>query len=375
MLEQVADALKQKDYPKADSLLQNLVKQQGENPWVQFYFGQLHEATGKLDLAESIYRQLLQSISNQKVLSQARQGLQRLEDFAQKQRQEAIAQATSKASDRELGVLILESIDPDFKAIAAPDLARVMQIDRYTARLQLPSRGWRLYRSGAVGEMRLYARQLQQANIKSFSVAIADLETIKVFQVNHLQSIAAPSPSQSLQAVGTYLGASKGQKNEELTTLNFDWSEVSQRVEGLLPIFEEVVDRDIRNKKLLRKTKILDYVGFCDLHLPEKHTILRLCDRHYQFQSGIPLTAESADSQPLSQATNRKKWNQLVDFLNRQLPQTPIYSEFSTFAETVLDRRDFLNQIESHMNVFRRQESVWDPAFHLYSGLAFLRPH
>ncbi|MBW4620982.1 MAG: tetratricopeptide repeat protein [Cyanosarcina radialis HA8281-LM2] len=369
MLEQVAEALKSKDYTKADSLLQNLVNQQQQNPLVQLYLGQLHEGTGKLDLAENIYRQLLQTVSNQNVLVQARQGLQRLEDFAREQRRQAIAQAISNVSDRELGVLILESIDPDMKGIAAPDLARIMQIDRYTARLQLPSRGWRLYRSGAVGEMRFYAQQLQQAKIKSFSAAMADLEAIEVFQVNYLQ----PMSTQCLQAVGSYLASSKAQKTEDLTRLNFDWSQVSQRVEGLLPIFEEVVDRDVRNKKLLRKTKILDYVGFCDLHLPHKRTILRLCDRHYQFQLGIALPEESGDSQPLGQATNRKKWNKLVNLLHQQLSEIPVCSDFSTFAETVIDRVDLLEHIESHINLFRRQESVWDPAFHLYSGLAFLR--
>jgi tetratricopeptide (TPR) repeat protein len=369
MLEQVADALKHKDYPKADSLLQNLVNQQQQNPLVQLYLGQLHEGTGKLDLAENIYRQLLQTVSNQNVLVQARQGLQRIEDFASNRRRQAIAEATSNERDRELGVLILESIDPDIKAIAAADLARVMQIDRYTARLQLPSRGWRLYRSGAVGEMRFYAQQLQQANIKSFSAAIAELETIKVFQVNYLESMTA----QCLQAVGSYLASAKAQKTEDLERLNFDWSQVSQRVEGLLPIFEEVLDRDVRNKKLLRKTKILDYVGFCDLHLPQKGTILRLCDRHYQFQSGIPLPEESGDSQPLGQATTRKKWDKLVNLLHQELSEIPARSDFSTFAETVIDRVDLLEQIESHINLFRRQESVWDSAFHLYSGLAFLR--
>jgi tetratricopeptide (TPR) repeat protein len=369
MLEQVADALKHKDYPKADSLLQNLVNQQQQNPLVQLYLGQLHEGTGKLDLAENIYRQLLQTVSNQNVLVQARQGLQRIEDFASEQRRQAIAEATSNVSDRELGVLILESIDPDIKTVAAADLARVMQIDRYTARLQLPSRGWRLYRSGAVGEMRFYAQQLQQANIKSFSAAIADFETIKVFQVSYLQAMTA----RSLQAVGSYLASSKAQKTEDLTQLNFDWSQVSQRVEGLLPIFEEVLDRDVRNKKLLRKTKILDYVGFCDLHLPHKGTILRLCDRHYQFQLGISLPEESGDSQPLGQATTRKKWNKLVNLLHQELSEIPARSDFSTFAETVIDRVDLLEQIESHINLFRRQDSVWDSAFHLYSGLAFLR--
>jgi hypothetical protein len=85
------------------------------------------------------------------------------------------------------------------------------------------------------------------------------------------------------------------------------------------------------------------------------------------------LPEESGDSQPLGQATTRKKWNKLVNLLHQELSEIPARSDFSTFAETVIDRVDLLEQIESHINLFRRQDSVWDSAFHLYSGLAFLR--
>jgi hypothetical protein len=154
---------------------------------------------------------------------------------------------------------------------------------------------------------------------------------------------------------------------------------VSQRVEGRLPIFEQVVDLDARGK-LQRKTQTQDYAQFCDLHLPTRKTILRLCDRDYQFQQGIelspqpqnhPTPGESPSS--LSQTTNRINWNKLRDFLNRQRPQTPVFSDFTNFAETALDYKEMLTRLPAHIDLFRRQESLWDSAFELYSGLVFMK--
>jgi hypothetical protein len=167
----------------------------------------------------------------------------------------------------------------------------------------------------------------------------------------------------------------------QLGTLTFNWSEVTQRVEGLLPLFDEVVDLDAR-RKLQRKTQTLDYVQFCDLHLFERNTILRLCDRNYQFQQGIAFAPASLQDHygeltapTLHQGTTRSNWNNLLDFLNRQLPQRRVWSDFTTFAETALDFKEMLGHLPSHIDLFRREETLWDPAFELYSGLVFLRNH
>jgi len=360
MLEQVADAFKRKDYQTAAQLLKQLVKQEPKNPWVHLYVGRLHEATDKLDAAETVYRQLLRGTTNLKIVAQARQGLQRLEDIVQQRRRQAIAEATAEPGSAELGVLVLESVSPELKQVAAQKFAPIMQLDPYTARLQLPSRGWRLYRSGPVGELRFYTNQLQQAEIPSFYASVADIEKINVFNVNYFDSDA-------LQVTAVC-------ENEDnlLGSLNFDWSEVSSRVEGQLPLFEEVLDFDA-HYKIHHKTKTLDYVEFCDLHLPARRSILRLCDRNYQFQQGITLSQKQKDAQPLSQTTTKNSWNNLLNFLNQQLPQIPIWSDFTTFAETAIDQTDLLKRINSHINLFRRKDTLWDPAFQLYSGLVFMR--
>jgi hypothetical protein len=257
MIDEVADAFERNDYRTAARLLKQLVKQEPKNPWVQLYVGRLHEATGKLESAEKVYRQLLRGTTNQKIMSQARQGLGRLEQMEKERRRQAIAQATSDPNSGELGVLILEPIATEAKTAAVPKFARIMQIDAYTARLQLPSRGWRLYRTGPVGELNYYVSSLRDASIPCFAAMLADIRKINVFNVHHFSE-----GSQTSQATVVCQNA-----QGMLGSFTFNWSEVSQRVEGLLPLFEEVVDRDAR-RKLQRKTQTLDYVQFATYIYP-----------------------------------------------------------------------------------------------------------
>jgi hypothetical protein len=73
-----------------------------------------------------------------------------------------------------------------------------------------------------------------------------------------------------------------------------------------------------------RKTQTLDYVQFCDLHLPERGSILRLGARNYQFQQGLALSPKPLADQrrkskapSLEQGTTKNNWNHLVDFLTK----------------------------------------------------------
>ena len=368
MIDEVADAFKRKEYKTAARLLKQLLKQEPNNPWVRLYLGRLYEETGKLEAAEDNYRQLLKSTTNPKIMSQARQGLGRLAAIEQERRQKALAQATADPSSKELGVFVLEALSPEEKQTAAQKFAQVMQLDPYSARLQLPSRGWRLYRTGAVGELEFYASSLRQAAIPCFCVALADIRKINVFSVNYFSEVS-------------YEGATVVCHNfqEQLGSLSFNWSEVSQRVEGLLPLFEEVVDLNVR-RKIERKKKTLDYVQFCDLHLSSRNSIIRLSDRHYQFQQGVALASLQSNSHFnglkgnfLEPGTTRSKWNSLLDFLNRKLPQLSVWSDFTTFANTAIDYPDLLGHLPSHINLSRLEQTPWDSAFQLYSGLVFLK--
>jgi predicted Zn-dependent protease len=161
MLDQVAAAFENKDYKTAAKLLKQLIKESPENPWVQFYVGRLHEVSAKPQDAEKIYRRLLRDTINDKIIKQARQGLQRLQDIQQQEKQKAIIQATADPNNTEMGLLVLEPINNELKTQAAQKFAKIMEIDPYSARLLLPSRGWRLYKIGAVGELKFYGEQLR----------------------------------------------------------------------------------------------------------------------------------------------------------------------------------------------------------------------
>lgn len=366
MIDQVADAFERKDYRTAAGLLKQLVKQEPKNPLVRLYVGRLHEATGKLEAAETVYRQLLQGTTNPKIMSQARQGLGRIEAIEQQRRKQALAQATADPNSAELGILVLEPIQADVKQAAAQKFARIMQLDSYTARLQLPTRGWRLYRTGQIGELQYYVALLRDAEIPCFAVTVAKIQELNVFRLNYFADSSANSHTPEATVV---CQNDQGQ----LGSLTFNWSEVSHRVEGSLPLFDEVVDWDAR-RNLQRKTQILDYVQCCDLHLPSRNSILRLCDRNYQFQQGMNFSQNPERQQPLPhQTTTRSNWHNLLSFLKCQLPQTPVWSDFTSFAETALDYKEMLGRLPSHIDLFRREDTLWDPAFQLYSGLVLIK--
>ncbi len=379
MLDQVADAFERKDYRTAARLLKQLVQQEPKNPWVRLYVGRLHEATGKLESAETVYRQLLQNTTNPKIMSQARQGLGRLETIEKERRQQALAQATTDPSNAELGVLVLEPISAEVKQAAAQKFARIMQLDIYTARLQLPMRGWRLYRTGPVGELKFYVSLLREASIPCFSASLTELQRINVFGVHYFSDSTTIATLAALDGHRSQATVICQNAEGQLGSLTFNWSEVTQRVEGLLPLFDAVVHIDAR-RNIQRKTQTLDYVQVCDLHLPQRGCILRLSDRIYQFQQGITLSptqpnTSSVEPQvsPQHQATTRRNWNNLLDFLNRQLPEVPVWSDFTAFAQTAVDYKEMLGHLPSHIDLFRREETPWDPAFQLYSGLVFLK--
>lgn len=353
MIEQVASAFERQDYRTAAKLLKQLLKETPENPWVQFYAGRLYEASGKPQEAEKVYRRLLRDTTNTKIVTQARQGLQRLLEIEQEERKRAIAQATADANNAELGVLVLEPVNNNHKTQLAQKFAQIIQIDSYSARLLLPSRGWRLYRSGAVGELKFYGEQLQNAGIPCFWAKLTDIEKIQVFQVNYFAETTQKATI-----------ICRNQANQ-LGSLSFDWTEVKGRVQGLLPIFEEVVDVSAR-RRLERKTQTQDYFQFCDLHLPQRRCILRFYDNGYEFQQGAKIAPQ------VSQNTIRINWNNLLNFFDEQLSSIKIWSDFALFAETALDQTEVLNNIESHIHLFRREKTNWDSAFHLYSGLIFL---
>jgi hypothetical protein len=370
MLEQAADALNRQDYNTAAKLIATLIASQPDDHQVQLYAAQLQEATNNLDHALKMYRLLLQHAINPKITAEARQGIQRIDQL----QANVLACAKAGIEDNiEPGFLILEPMTPEHKQIAVQRFATIMNLDPYSARLQLPSRGWRLYRLGQMGELEFYRDQLQQAEIPCFCVSQHDTQQMFTFRVSHFQSF---HPQGSIVCMDD---------RSELRTFNFNWSEVTQIVTGMLPIFEEVMEMDAHNRTH-RKPKTLDYVQICDLQLRGRRSIFRLCSQTYDFcdykqlvtQNRRQLNGELSGNftglkgQPIP-STSRDNWKNLISQIQERVLGIPSQQNFTPFAETALSYPELLGHINPHIELLRRADSHWDRAFHLYSTLAMCK--
>jgi len=363
MLEAISEAIKTEQFEVAAQLLQKCQQDPQENPWIGFYEARVAEAQGDWSRAKEGYQKLLISVNNPKLISKIRQGLARLaQQIEDQQQQERLAQSLALEKVRaaspgqELGIFVLESIPPELKQPAAVKFAQIMQTDPYSARLQLPSRSWRLYRTGGIEELRFYVEKLQLANIPCFCVPLTQLLDFAIKPVFYLSKIT-PIVTAIYQV----------NKDEE-AIFHFSWSEVSQRVEGLLPIFEKCVELD-QKRKIVRKTKILDYARICDLHLPDRQIIIRLCDQSYEFKEGISLIPPHFQQE--KESTSQEQWSYLMQTFREQMPNKPVWTDFNPFAENAIDFKELLKLIDPHIYFMRREESDWDRAFHLYSSLIF----
>jgi hypothetical protein len=379
MLEQAANALNRQDYKTAAKLIAILVINQPDDHQVQLYAARLQEATNKLDNALEIYRLLLQQAIDIKITTEARQGIQRIQQIQAEIKANALACARAGIEDNaEPGFLILEPMSLEQKQVAIPKLAEIMNLDPYSARLQLPSRGWRLYRLGQMGELEFYRDRLQQAQIPCFCVSQADTQKMFVFRVSHFQSF---HPQASIVCTDD---------RSELRTFSFNWSEVTQIVTGMLPIFEEVMEIDAYNRTH-RKPKTLDYVHVCDIQLRDRRSIFRLCSQTYDFcdykqlitqnrrqLSGDLSSQLSGDLSGLLNGqriptTSRDNWKNLMSQIREQVTEIPTQSDFTPFAETAIGYPELIQRIDPHIELLRRADSPWDRAFQLYSTLSMCR--
>jgi tetratricopeptide (TPR) repeat protein len=347
-LESIERAIAIQDYQSASQLLQELQQQNPDNPWLLYYTARLEEVRGKISQAEQNYRQVLQSSTHPKIISQARQGIERLIQLEKTQRRQARDRAMAESGSEEVGILVLEPMEAQYKEIAIPKFAKIMNLDPYIARLQLPTRSWRLYRAGLMGEMRYYNSALREAEIPCFCLPLSQINQIKVYQIQYFEAVF-PKAIAICQH-------KKGQPE----IIEFAWSEISQRLDALLPIFERCLDSDVRGK-LIRKTQIQDYAKFCDLHLPQKKLILRLCDRDYKFQEGFMFSEKQKSTD--GRITLRDNWNYLIDFIGQQRTNIPVWSDFKTFAGMAMDFQETLKSIEPNINLLRREDTPLDAIF------------
>jgi hypothetical protein len=355
MFEQVESALNRQDYRTARNLIKTLMHNQPHNDLVHLYSAQLQEATEHFDSATKIYKWLMVESVNSKIVSDARTGIQRIQTILQTQRQIALDQSLRITGGNEPGLLILETVSAEEKPIMAKQLAIIMQLDAYTARLHLPSRGWRLYRLGSMGELNFYHQQLKQAQIPSFCAPLNSVQKRTVVSVKLIKEF---NPQAIFNCVG---------EHGEKLRIGLEWSKVKQIVTGLLPIFEEIteVTNSTTHTNVRHKSKILDYVQVCDLHVPSKSLILRFCNQHYSFQQDV--------GDGLGSLTSRENWQHLLSQIHQKTSHAKLWSDFTPFAETALAYPEMLQRITAHVPLIRRNNSLWDQAFQMYSNLIFVK--
>ena len=355
MFEDIASATAQQTYTTATQLIHTLKQEHPDHPWLTFYGAQVEAAQGNLETAKATYQNLLQECSNRKLLLQIREALRQLETIESESEQSAIAQALAQPGGKDTAVFILSALPSEEKQQAAQLLAKTFSIDPYNARLQIPSRGWRLFRIGEKGELSYYSEALQKKNIPCFCAPLNALDSLNVIQVQYFRTEGNQVTARCIN--------DKGQEG----TLAFQWSDIQQQVQGRVPIFEEITTKDKRGK-VVRKTETLDYVQFCDLHLFQKQTILRLCDQKYQFQQSAPLTDNIQKGETIT-----RNWLQLLNYLEEQMPNLQRWGDFTPFGESAIAFPQMLKRITSYIDLKRRYETSWDAAFQLYSGLLFFK--
>ena len=362
----IAQAIDSGNIPQAVPLLKAYLKEVPEDPWGQFYVARIHEHAGRLRNAEDTYRQVLKKTTQVKLINLARQGIERVQAQEKNQRQEAIATALADPEQTTPGCLILDPMDNAHRNQVVPEFARFMQLDAYTARLHLPTRIWRVYRTGSLGELNVYQQSLQKIGIPCFCLGLKAIASISVFWIEQIQF-----SGDQLMLTGRDLA----HPTDAPQSLAIPLTEIQAWIEGLVPIFEQVVDQG-NWRKLIRKEKTQDYAHLIDLHHPPRQQILRICSHTYNFHPpGTPLPGKGHQTQ----TTHRQHWNalitQLSDRFSDRLPQSAYrQSHFNHFAEAAFDQDLFLDRIHPYIELMRLEPTPWDSAFHLYSLIHWFHP-
>jgi hypothetical protein len=360
MYELITAAIAQKDYRQAAELIQKWQKASPKDPMMLLSIAKLQEASLQWDAAEKTYLKFLKQVNNPKLMSQAREGLKRIQQEREASRQAALEQAHATSDSQEPGLLLLEPSPAHDRAEQVQALADVFQMDPYVARMQLPARGLRLQRLGPIGELQFYGEALQQKGIAAFWVKANDIKAVQTFQVQYFEQLS-PVPVVVCKSPSGQLGK-----------IQFEWAEVVQQVLGQLPIFEEVADIGLWGKPV-RKEQTQDYVQIIDLHFSQRKIILRICDRTYQFsQSAHLLNPPTNGKRTIKPLSTREQWNRLLESQQPHLTG-PKHNGFKPFGQGALEFIDLLPYLNPYLDIDRRRPSHWDTAFHLYSTVLFLK--
>lgn len=355
---QIVAALEVRDYKQVTQLLKQWQATEPANPLLRLYAAQLQEKTNRLEAAEKNYLKLLKQLPGSKIVSQARAGLQRVQKQQAAQKTAELEKARTVDGGSEPAILAIASPPTDQHQQTILGLAKVCNLDAYTARQKVPNAGFRLHRTGIWGEISYYQKALQQVNVPTLTAKVKDIKSLQTFQICYFEALL-PQPIVICKSAEGQLGK-----------IAFNWSEVSQRVTGQLPIFEQVVDLGPWGKTK-HKEQIQDYAQVVDFHLPKREIVLRLCDRLYKYQKGTAISQRKGSANAAQPEINsRILWNQLIAKIDAT--NSPQHSEFTRFGKGALEFIKILPVIAPNLDIDRRAPSDWDVAFHLYSSLCYL---
>jgi tetratricopeptide (TPR) repeat protein len=348
----------QKQFSAASDTLKQLLKDSPDDLQLQVLLARFYDATGKPEKAETIYRNLLKSQTQPKLLTQARQGLKAIEDAEIKQRNDRIAKALGLSGGEAPGFLIVDPISSEVFDRAIEKFARIFRLDLYSAKFKLPSRYPKILRTGTFAEMQVYAAELNGIDLPATAVSLAAIAKIAVYNIDYFESRALDHTNlEQIEAIHAD-GA-----------IAFRLDEVKSRVEAIVPTFGQIVTVDAKHK-LVWKEQILDRVKFCDLHLPERGCILRFHDNHYKFDRGIQI--EVPKSLNHLAPTVQERWAALMQWVDKAMPHVPVRKDFSPFADMAIGYPDMLKEIEHHIDLLRHKPSLWDNCYQLFSSMIFL---
>ncbi|WP_069792020.1 tetratricopeptide repeat protein [Cyanobacterium sp. IPPAS B-1200] len=365
MFPEIITHIDNQEYEKAKELIDKLLLEGEELLWKNYYYGLIAEKTNQLIEAENKYRQVIKDsiFPNPEITKNIRDGLERIKqiNLAQKdaenkkreeRKQQTLAEFQENENSNELAILVLKPLSPEEKNIVGKQFAEIIKVDPYTAKLQIPTRNLRLYQTGNYGELSYYQQEFKSININSICSSIKEVNQTIVYQVKYI--------TQNQEQITVIYNDNKLSQEIEFT---FNPQEIINQVNGTVPIFEMTLHTNVK-RKLTRKKETLDYINFCDLHLSKNKTILRFSDYIYQFDQGINTFKQDK--------TSRDKWLTLIRFLNDKIGEVKSYNNFTPFAEGAIQFPEMLKQVQSNINIFRKEETLWDEAFQLYSALILL---
>jgi hypothetical protein len=367
--------LAQKEFDAAARTLAQIGAITDDLAQINILTAKLQQFRGDTESAEALYRDLLKTESSQKLLNQARQGLQEILDAERGSQDRRMAEAKAKPGGDGLGFLMLQPLPTTWdKKKAAAKIARIFRTDPATANTWIPMRQPKILRLGIIGELQIFTEQLTELGILAFWFSLEDVAKMNVSHVIYFELISITE----VKAVCS-----------DRTEIVFSLDQVKKRINGEIPIFSKVATLDAKFQAS-SKEQILDYIRICDLHLDldqdldcdyelENNThILRFHDNRYEFNQGVQISVPR--SLPHIAPTLQESWAALINWWDKIVPEKGSTQDFVSFAESMLAYDDLLKESVNgkieftassngsdriKTNQFKTNE--WDKCFHLFS--------